>query len=133
MFSRKQVSILTLIIAFSLVSCERKAEFQAVFALTGATLIDLNDFGKSDKDKENIVVLIADNKIAAVGTRSEVTIPENANVIDVRGKFIVPGLIDGFSTLNNQAYANAHLYMGVTTIVGLEGERRGELFTEAEA
>lgn len=132
MFSRKQVSILALIIAFSLVSCERKADFQAVFALTGGTLIDLNDFGKSDEDKENIVVLIADDKIAAVGTRNEVTIPEHANVIDVRGKFIVPGLIDGFSTLNNQAYANAHLYMGVTTIVGLEGERRGKLFTEAD-
>ena len=132
MNSKKPVSILTLIIALLLVSCERKTTFQAVFALTGGTLIDLNDFGKSDKDKEEIVVLIAGNKIAAVGTRSEVTIPEHANVIDVRGKFIVPGLIDGFSTLNNQAYANAHLYMGVTTIVGLEGGRRGELFTEAD-
>ena len=132
MNSRKQVSILSLIIAFSFVSCERKTEFQTVFALSGGTLIDLNDFGKSDKDKENAVVLIAGNKILAVGTRNEVTIPEHANVIDVRGKFIVPGFIDGFSTLNNQAYANAHLYMGVTTIVGLDGGRRGELFNEAD-
>ena len=135
MNSRKQVLTLTLIIliiAFSTVSCEMRADLQPVVALTGGTLIDLNDFGKSDRDKENIVVLIAGNKIAAVGTRNEVTIPEHAKVIDVRGKFIVPGLIDGFSTLNNQAYANAHLYMGVTTIVGLEGERRGELFHEAD-
>jgi len=103
MNSQKHVSILTLIIAFSLVSCEKNADLQAVFALTGGTLIDLNDFGKSDKDKENIIVLIADNKIAAVGTRDVVTIPDHANVIDIRGKFLVPGLIDGFSTLNNQA------------------------------
>lgn len=130
--SRKQVSVLALIIAFSLVSCERKAELQEVFALTGGTLVDLNDFGNSEEDKENIVVLIAGNEITAVGSRHEVAIPEHANVIDVHGKFIVPGLIDGFSTLNNQAYANAHLYMGVTTIVGLEGERRGPLFSEAD-
>jgi hypothetical protein len=58
-----------------------------------------------------------------------VNIPKGAHIIDVGGKFLVPGLIDGFATVNNQAYANAFLYMGVTTLVGLENDnRRGDIF-----
>ena len=45
---------------------------------------------------------------------------------------MVPGLFDAFATQNNQAQANAHLYMGVTSIVALADARRGPLFLEAD-
>jgi hypothetical protein len=102
--------------------------------LAGGTLIDVSDFGNSTADVKDSVVLIREGKIAAAGPRNEVKIPADAQVIDVSGKYIVPGLNDAFSTLNNQAQANACLYMGVTSIVGL-GEppdgRRGPLFLDA--
>jgi imidazolonepropionase-like amidohydrolase len=39
-------------------------------------------------------VLIEGEKIAAVGPRSEVRIPEGARVVDTRGRVMLPGLID---------------------------------------
>jgi hypothetical protein len=46
----------------------------------------------------------------------------------VRVLIFVLGLIDGFAAHNNQAYANAYLYMGVTSIIVVSGGRRGDLF-----
>ena len=66
-----------------------------VTALTGATVIDGNG-GTPIRDG---VIVIADAKISAVGTRSSVSIPTRARRIDVAGKFIMPGLMD----------ANVHL------------------------
>lgn len=102
--------------------------------LAGGTLVDVSGFGNSTADIKDSVVLIREGRIAAAGPRSEVKIPAGAQVVDVSGKYVVPGLTDAFSTLNNQAQANALLYMGVTSIVGLgepPGGRRGPLYLEA--
>lgn len=102
--------------------------------LAGGTLIDVSSFGSSQADIKDSVIVLQDGKIAAAGPRKDVKIPAGAHVIDISGKYVVPGLNDAFSTLNNQAQANAHLYMGVTSIVGLgepPGGRRGPLFLDA--
>jgi hypothetical protein len=39
-----------------------------VIALTGGTIIDVNNFGRSTHDIKNAVVVIKERKIAAVGT-----------------------------------------------------------------
>jgi hypothetical protein len=110
-----------------------QATEKEVLVLRGATVIDLSNFGRSSNDITNAVVIIEGNKITEVGRRSKVRIPANAKIIDVTGSYILPGLIDGFATINNQSYANAFLYHGVTTIVGLPHDnRRGELFTTAD-
>lgn len=104
-----------------------------VLVLQGGTLIDLTDFGKSLNDVANAVVIIEKGKIKEVGVAHSVAIPPNSKIIDISGHYIIPGLIDGFATINDQSYANAFLYHGVTTIVGLPHDnRRGELFTMAE-
>jgi len=102
-------------------------------ALIGATVIDVSNFGNLSNDIPNAVVILQGGKIIKTGGKEFVKIPSNAKVIDVKGKYIIPGLIDGFSVLNNQGQANAHLYMGVTTIACSEDrdERRGPLFLEA--
>ncbi len=48
-------------------------------------------------------------------------------MIDCTGKFLIPGLVDGFAGLNSQGQANAHLYMGVTTVVASGDKRRGHI------
>ena len=55
----------------------------------------------------------------------EIEIPKGARVLDCTGKFIIPGLIDGFAGMNSQAQANANLYMGVTTVVARADNQRG--------
>ena len=42
----------------------------------------------------NSVILIADGRISAVGRADSLAIPAGATVVDARGKWIVPGLID---------------------------------------
>jgi hypothetical protein len=85
-------------------------------AIVGATLIDVSNYGHSANDIADSVVLIDDGKIIAVGSATQITIPSRSTRIDARGKFLVPGLIDGFGALRTQAFANAYLYDGVTTV-----------------
>jgi len=102
--------------------------------LDGGTLIDVSGSGASTADVKDSVVVISGGQIVAAGPRSAVKVPAGAEIVNVAGKYVVPGLNDAFSTQNNQAQANAHLYMGVTSIVGLDeepGGRRGPLYADA--
>jgi hypothetical protein len=116
-----------------LLACGSPATFAQtnIIALKGATIIDVENFGQSANDIKNSVVLVRDNKIIAAGAAGKITIPAGATVIDVSGKYIVPGLIEGFGSVTNQAFANAYLYMGVTTVVTVEDNRRGNTFWNA--
>ena len=44
-------------------------------------------------------------------------------MIDCTGKYLIPGLVDGFAGMNTQGQANANLYMGVTTVVARSDDR----------
>ncbi|HSY91800.1 MAG TPA: amidohydrolase family protein [Candidatus Binatus sp.] len=85
-------------------------------AIVGATLIDVNNYGHSTNDIAASVVLIDDGKVVAVGSATQITIPPGSTRIDAHGEFLVPGLVDGFGALRTQAFANAYLYEGVTTV-----------------
>ena len=95
--------------------------------LTGGTVVDVTNWGRSANDLPNAVVIIQGDKITDVGPASSVQIPKGARVIDCTGKYIVPGLIDGFVGMNSQGEANASLYMGVTTAVVSADSRRGHI------
>jgi hypothetical protein len=101
---------------------------EQILALAGGTVVNVSRFGQSTQDIRDSVVLIRGGTIAAVGARGKLSIPPGARVIDVAGKYILPGLVDGFAGLNSQAQANAYLYMGVTTVAGSQDDRRGRLF-----
>ncbi len=105
---------------------------QNSLVISGGTIIDLSNRGNSNRDLNNSIIVIQQDKIVAVGKKGEIKIPPNAKVIDASGKFILPGLIDGFAAINNQNYANAYLFMGVTSIIGVSGGRRGVLFAEGD-
>jgi hypothetical protein len=93
--------------------------------LAGGTVVDVTDWGRSAKDLPDAIVIIRDGRITDVGSRMAVTIPKGAQIIDCTGKFILPGLIDGYAGMNSQGQANANLYMGVTTVVAVSDARRG--------
>ncbi len=93
--------------------------------LAGGTVVDVNDWGRSAKDLPDAIVIVRDGRITDVGSRMAVSIPKGAQVIDCTGKFIIPGLIDGYAGMNSQGQANANLYMGVTTVVAVSDARRG--------
>ena len=60
-------------------------------AIVGATLID----GTGRAAVTDSVIVVRDGRFQEVGKRGEVSIPQGAEVIDAKGKTILPGLIDG--------------------------------------
>ncbi len=95
--------------------------------LVGGTIIDVSDWGRSAKDVQDAVVILQNGRITDVGTRATLPVPKGARIVDCTGKFLIPGLIDGFAGMNSQAEANANLYMGVTTVVASSDARRGHV------
>jgi hypothetical protein len=61
-----------------------------VTALVNAMVID----GTGNTPHGQAVVLVSGERIRAVGPRGEVVIPEGARVVDMSGKWIIPGLVD---------------------------------------
>ncbi|MFQ5785791.1 MAG: amidohydrolase family protein [Alphaproteobacteria bacterium] len=61
-----------------------------VTAFVGATLID----GNGGKPVANAVVIVEGERISAVGRRYRLAIPDGARIVDLKGKWIIPGLID---------------------------------------
>jgi hypothetical protein len=92
--------------------------------LVGGTIIDVTDWGHSANDIQDAVVYIRDGRILAVGPRALCPFPKARKVIDCTGKYLIPGLIDGFAGMNSQGQASANLYMGVTTVVAAQRRRR---------
>jgi imidazolonepropionase-like amidohydrolase len=85
----KNLSLLVLLGIFILAACTQSPpQDSKITVLHGATLFD-----GTGNSISNSVIILQDGKIAAIGG-SEVEIPENANQIDVTGKFITPGLVD---------------------------------------
>jgi imidazolonepropionase-like amidohydrolase len=81
----------------------------AVVALKGGTIVTV-----TKGTIRNGTVLMRDGKIAAVG--ANVTIPAGAEVIDVTGKFVSPGIIDAHSHIAADA-----INEGGTTVSSMTG------------
>lgn len=98
----------------SLASTSAPAEALATFALVNGILID----GTGSDPIPDAVVVVQGSQIAAVGPRSQVEIPADAQIIDVEGGTILPGLIDAHV---HYAYANAARWAqaGITTVRSL--------------
>ena len=121
---------LVLFIVYLLTCCSKKRLYDDALIISGGTIINVIQNGASTNDlTDKAIVLKADSifKIIDATTLSS----KQENVIDATGKFILPGLTDGFAVINNQSYANAFLYMGVTDVIGVESERRGNFYHDA--
>ena len=91
-----------------------------MIALTGARIITM----KGDEVIDNGTVLIENNKIVSIGKAAEVKVPEQAKMVDLNGKTIMPGMVDvhahlrtspdGISPQTDWSYL-ANLAFGVTT------------------
>ena len=101
-------------------------------AIVGGVLLDLSHGGRGTADVQDAVVVFRGDTILAVGSASDVSIPADARRIDATGKWILPGLIDGFAVLNNQAYADSYLALGVTSLIGVSGGRRGPMYLDSD-
>ena len=86
-------------------------------AIVRATIVDVSDAGRAKSDIEDSVVLISRGRIVEVGDRRHVRLPPHAHVVDAKGAFLIPGLIDAYGAMRNAHFADAYLYEGVTTVM----------------
>src|SRR5215210_3202485 len=143
-------------LAFSLSAAAQTAQ-QAppprAFVIKGARLID----GKSDVVQSDVAVVIEGERIVAVGRQSEIAsrIPAGAQIIDLGGATLLPGLIDNhthvllqgditaadydeqllkesipYRTIRATAAARVALMNGFTTIRDLETE--GAMYADVD-
>ena len=105
-------------------------------AFTGGRVVTM----RGDEVIEDGVVLVDGNRIAGVGGRKELAIPAGTTIIDVRGKTIMPGIIDvhwhgsmgSNQIVPQQSWVNfASLAFGVTTIHD-PSNNTGEIFASSE-
>jgi imidazolonepropionase-like amidohydrolase len=62
----------------------------STLAIVGATLVD----GTGGPPLADAVIVASGSRITAVGPRARVSVPAGAQVVDAKGKFVVPGFID---------------------------------------
>ncbi len=94
---------------------------RGTIAFVGGQVITM----EGDKVISDAVVVVENNKIAAVGSRDEVAVPKGAQVIDIQGKTLMPGIFDAHAhgaqgqdeLIPQQNWINyAGLALGVTSI-----------------
>ena len=85
------------------------ASTQDTTAIVGATLID----GTGGPPVDDAVIVIEGRRIAAVGRRDEIQVPDGARQIDATGRYVIPGLME----------ANVHLVLNssIEFLVRYEG------------
>src|SRR5215471_15663639 len=88
---------------------------EKVLVVQGGKLID----GTGRPPIEDSVIVIEAGRFLAVSRCGEVPIPADAQVIDVRGKTILPGFIDGHGHLED-FHGELYLHLGITTCVSIE-------------
>lgn len=84
----------------------------ATLAIVGATLID----GRGGAPVADSAVVVHGGRIVAVGPRSKVKIPKDANIVDAKGKFLLPGLWDMHAHFEQVEWGPIYLAAGVTSV-----------------
>jgi imidazolonepropionase-like amidohydrolase len=88
------------------------------YAMAGATIVD----GTGRPPVSDGVVIVRDGRIADVGPRASVQIPEDVPTVDVSGKTLVPGLWDMHTHVTQIEWAPVYLASGVTTVRDMGNE-----------
>ncbi|HEX2929587.1 MAG TPA: amidohydrolase family protein [Candidatus Binatia bacterium] len=88
---------------------------EKALVVQGGRLID----GTGRRPIDNSVIVIQSARFHAIGRSGDVAIPDGAEVIDVRGKTVLPGFIDGHGHLED-FHGELYLHLGITTCATIE-------------
>jgi imidazolonepropionase-like amidohydrolase len=88
------------------------------YAMVGATIVD----GTGGPAIPDGVIVVRDGRIAAVGPRASVAIPDGTPAVPVDGKTIIPGLWDMHTHVTQVEWAPVYLGAGVTTVRDMGNE-----------
>ncbi len=81
-------------------------------AITGVTVIDAT----GAPARLDMTVVVTGDRITAIGKPGEVGVPEGAHVVDVKGKYLIPGLWDMHVHTASPSFLPLYLANGVTGV-----------------
>ncbi len=93
---------------------------EQALVVQGGRLID----GTGRPPIENSAIVIRGGRFQAVGRSGEVSIPADAQVIDVKGETVLPGFIDGHGHLED-FHGELYLHLGITTCATIDTYQDG--------
>lgn len=112
---------LVLLAALTMAACSRSPARSAL-AATGVTVIDVRDGSRIT----DAVIIVEGERVTAVGSAPTIRIPSGAQVVDARGKYVIPGLWDPHTHIQNQRELDvffpllvAHGIVGIRDTEGL--------------
>lgn len=133
---RTVVTLSVLVAVLGAARPDAQSGANAVTAIVGGRVID----GTGGAPMSDAVVLVAGERITAVGPRARVQVPQGATTVNAAGKTVIPGLIDVHCHLNQpeevmRKLLPVALNWGVTTIrmVGNDRPERMVVYEEARA
>jgi imidazolonepropionase-like amidohydrolase len=129
----RRISTLSILAATLLFAASATAQ---VTVLTHATVID----GAGAAPQKDVTIVMENGRIRDMGPSSKVPVPAGAAVVDLTGKFVVPGIINAHGHVGAKTEPQLRQYAlyGVTTVNSMqtdpdevvqvrEAQKRGEL------
>ena len=105
-------------------NCKAQKNSSPSIAFTNITLIDV----ENSLSLENMTIIINKDKIDAIFASNSQQIPNNCEIMNMTGKYIIPGLIDGhvhlFANINRNTDLKKLLFSGVTSLRDMGGDAR---------
>ena len=122
--------LLFISLTISLIACSGQREAEPILVLRGATIIDCT----GAPAQPDMTVVIKGNRITELGKTDKVKIPKDAQIVDVTGKFLIPGLWDMHVHIFNNVSApgtnHKDDYFPLFLANGVTGVR--DMFTDVE-
>ncbi|TVZ15492.1 amidohydrolase family protein [Maribacter sp. MAR_2009_72] len=122
----KKIKIVLVIAFFLTFVCQINSQeiSKNSIALTNVTIIDV----ESSQELENMTIIIEKDKILSINPSGSIDLKGITNKIDLKGNYVIPGLIDShvhlFRPKNRKEILTKLLYSGITTVRDMGGDAR---------
>jgi imidazolonepropionase-like amidohydrolase len=122
-FMKRSLGFLLLVLGLPLAALPQQTNAGSVLALTHVNVIDATGAPL----RPDMTVVIRQGQIVLVGRSKQVAVPKNAEVVDAKGKFLIPGLWDmhahlGTDEFDKQGHLSLFVVNGVTGIRIMDGD-----------